>query len=656
MTAHRSRVLVIAVCIAAALLGASRASVAQSPDVPNVVVIGIDGMDPQILQRFIDEGRMPNFAALIESGTFSPLGTSVPPQSPVAWSNFITGMDPGGHGIFDFIHRDPQTYSPVFSAADVGESEKTISIGDWVFPVSAGETKLLRQGEAFWQVLDRHDIPNTIFRVPANFPPAPSEGKTISGMGTPDIIGSYGTFSFYTDDDIYDNRDISGGRILKVSVDNGRVGAELHGPENALRKDRPVLSHPFTVDVDAENETARITVGKDVVVLQRGEWSEWITVGFDVMGPIKKLNGIARFYLRSVAPYFELYVTPLNIDPAAPALPISTPDSYAADIARRIGKFYTQGMAEDTKALEFGMFDDAEFITQTDTVLAERWRMLDTVLDDYDGGFLFFYVSTVDQSCHMLWRNVDTAHPAHVSTEFAGRFAELYENMDRMLGEVVSRVGDDVTLMVMSDHGFAPYYKRFHLNTWLYENGYLALVRPEEVGRYPLLGNVFWRRTKAYALGINGLYVNMIGREARGVVGAGAAYDELLDEITEKLLAERDPETGEQVITRVYRASETYHGELSGDGPDLIIGYNRGYRGSDESALGTLTTQVMTPNMGKWTGSHCMDHTLVPGVLISNRPFTTPDPDLKDLPVSILNLYGIDAPAAMRGRALFSGQ
>jgi len=494
-----------------------------------------------------------------------------------------------------------------------------------------------------------------VFRVPANFPPTETKSKTLSGMGTPDLLGTYGTFSFYTDDDIFDDVDVSGGEVYKVAVNNGQVVADLIGPENSLRKGRPVMTRGFTVDIDPEHDAVRVTIDDDAFLLQVGEWSDWKTVKFDIAGPLKGITGICRFHVKSVRPYFQLYVTPINIDPANPALPISTPENYASDLYEKIGRFYTQGMAEDTKALEHGVFEDSEFIDQTDIVLDERWKMLRSVLDDYEDGFLFFYVSTIDLSCHMLWRNVDDKHPAHTEfLSFADRFEDLYANMDSLLGVVQEHIPDDATLIVMSDHGFAPYYKKFHLNTWLHDEGYLSLIREGEIGQHALLSNVFWRRTKAYALGINGLYVNMLGREAKGIIREGKQYDELLDDITRKLLAVRDPETGEQVITRVYRGSECYTGDAVVDGPDLVIGYNRGYRGSDESALGTLTTSSLTPNLGKWTGDHCIDHTLVPGILLSNRNITVTDPTLIDLPVTILKLYGITVPAQMRGRMVMA--
>ncbi|MCK4773875.1 MAG: alkaline phosphatase family protein, partial [Candidatus Krumholzibacteria bacterium] len=352
---------------------------------------------------------------------------------------------------------------------------------------------------------------------------------------------------------------------------------------------------------------------------------------------------------------FQLYTTPININPRKPALPLSSEPAFYQKLSEKIGYFYTQGMPEDTKALEWGMFSDGEFVEQAEFVFQERLRMLDAILDDYDGGFLFFYFSSIDQVCHMLWRNMDPNHPGHnPDTAHYGDYVEsLYVRMDSVLAVVQSRVPDDATIIAMSDHGFAPYYWKVHLNTWLYENGYTALKQPEAIGQYPLYYNVFWRRTRAFALGINGIYVNLRGREAQGVVKPGEEYDDLLDDISAKLVAYRDPVSGDQVVKQVYKGSEIYHGELAKDGPDLVIGYDSGYRASDRTAIGQLSETVITPNMDKWSGDHCMALDVVPGILVTNLPVTLDNPTLIDLSATILALYGIPPVPAMRGRVLF---
>jgi predicted AlkP superfamily phosphohydrolase/phosphomutase len=628
---------------------------AHAAEQPNVIVLGIDGMDPKLLEKFVAQGKMPNFERLMREGSYSPLGTSIPPQSPVAWSNFITGLDSGGHGIFDFIHQDRTNYMPTFSAALVEAPARTFRLGKYVIPLSRGKVELLRQGTAFWQLLDTGDVPYLVFRVPANFPPTESNSVSVAGMGTPDLLGTYGMFSFYTDDPTLASLDVSGGRVYPVEIHASRVEAEFHGPENSMLVDHPELTTPFVVHIDKLNRSALIDIGHDRVLLEEGEWSEWFEIRFKVMGPFKTVSGITRFYLKSIEPYFQLYATPININPQSPALPLSSEPAFYKQLSERIGYFYTQGMPEDTKALEWGMFTDAEFVEQTEFVFQERLKMLDAILNDYQGGFLFFYFSSIDQCCHMLWRNMDPAHPGHnpETARYGDHIESLYVRMDSVLAEVQSRIPEGSTIIAMSDHGFAPFYKKVNLNTWLYENNYMSLKRPDDIGMYPLYNNVFWRRTRAFALGINGLYVNVRGREAQGVVQPGEDYDELLDEISARLLEYRDPETGEQVVKEVYRGSEIYHGDLAKDGPDLVIGYAGGYRASDRTAIGQLSKAIITPNMDKWSGDHCMALDVVPGILVTNLPVTLDDPTLLDLSATILALYGIAPAPNMRGRVLF---
>lgn len=207
-----------------------------------LLILGIDGMDPQLLRRFMEQGKMPNFAALATRGDFLPLQTSIPPQSPVAWANLITGMNPGSHAIFDFIHRDPATLTPYFSTSQIEPAKHNLRMGNWVLPLSEGEVLLLRHGKAFWQYLDERGIPLTVLRMPSNFPPVPSKGRTLAGMGTPDLLGGYGTFSFHTDDPIFSSGPVSGGVIYPVQVAGNRIEGQLHGPVNTFRKEKPELT------------------------------------------------------------------------------------------------------------------------------------------------------------------------------------------------------------------------------------------------------------------------------------------------------------------------------------------------------------------------------------------------------------------------------
>jgi len=207
----------------------------------------------------------------------------------------------------------------------------------------------------------------------------------------------------------------------------------------------------------------------------------------------------------------------------------------------------------------------------------------------------------------------------------------------------------------MSDHGFAPWYREVHLNSWLYDNGYIALKDPSPEAREEsdFFMNVDWRRTRAYALGINGLYINVRGREKHGTVAPGRERDELIEELVSKLKEVRDPASGKLAIKEVYKTEEVFSGEFTELSADLNVGYHRDFRGSNQSALGEFPMEWFADNTGKWSGDHCIAADLVPGILVSNRKIRYADPKLYDLTVSILAEFGIEKPSDMIGSPIF---
>ncbi len=622
-----------------------------------LIILGIDGMDPQLLKQFMQEGKMPNFSRLADEGSYRLLTTSIPPQSPVAWSNLITGMNAGGHGIFDFIHRDPKTLDLYFSTSRIEGTQHEIHLGRWVIPLGAGSAEQLRKGPAFWQILDQHGIPNSIFRIPANFPPVPAKGETLSGMGTPDLRGTYGTFSFYTDDPTAMADAVEGGRIIQVQVENSKIRADLIGPDNTFRRGSPAATEPFDVAIDPLERVAMFAVQGHDFVLSEGEWSDWVHVRFELMPLLVNVQGICRFYLKQVHPRLQLYVSPINIDPAQPALPISTPGRYSRMLSQEAGDFYTQGIAEDTKALSDGVLDDDEYLQQARTVLAEDRRIFDSEFSKFSQGLFFFYFSSLDLNSHMFWRLMDPKHPAYdaaLAAKNGSAIAEFYQQIDQVLGEVLPKLDQQTTLLVLSDHGFASYSRSFNLNTWLLQNGYIKLKDNAETDLGEPFANVDWSRTRAYGLGLNGLYINLQRRERNGIVHPGGEADMLIKEIKEKLLHVRDPENGLSVITRVDVASEIYQGPYSKSGPDLLVGYNRGYRAGWKTILGNFPPEVLEDNTNRWSGDHCIDYTLVPGVLLSNRKIASTTPALTDIAPTILAEFGIAKSKDMIGQSIFS--
>ncbi|MFQ5667420.1 MAG: alkaline phosphatase family protein [Candidatus Binatia bacterium] len=630
-----------------------------------VLVLGFDGVDPQLLDRFMAAGKLPHFARLAATGSYQPLATTMPPQSPVAWSTFITGLDPGGHGIYDFVHRDPAPAGggallPYLSTSRVEEDGYRLTLGPYALPLRSGKTELLRHGTAFWNVLVQHGIPATVLKIPANFPPEPSTARTLSDMGTPDIRGTYGTFSFYTSDPADGgSRSVSGGLMHVVDVVNNHAHAEIPGPENPFRRDKQRASCGFDVFVDPQSKAVKIAIGGQEILLQTGEWSGWVPVQFDLVEGIASVHGIVRFHLEQVQPHLRLYTTPVNIDPDLPALPISTPSHYAHALFGQLGYFYTQGLPENTAALSAGVLNDSEWLAEADDIYAERLRLFEFELRRFRTGLLFAYFGGTDQVSHMFWRTLpqDGQSPR---SEHADAILNAYRQVDAVLGHAMAAIEGarsesdevDTTLIVMSDHGFAPWKRAVELNSWLRAEGFLALRGGVTVGR-ELFQDVDWTRTRAYGLGLNGLYVNLAGRERFGIVQPRDRA-RLVAELSRRLLAWRDPKTGAHVVARMYRREEIYSAAYRDLAPDLIVGYRRGYRVSNKSALGELPATLIEDNKKKWSGDHCMAADQVPGILLSNRPVASASVALQDLAPTILGEFGITAPNEMVGKSFLS--
>ena len=603
-----------------------------------VIVLGVDGMDPNFVARHWD--ALPNLKRLREEGGLLPLATTTPPQSPVAWATFITGLDPAQHGLFDFVHRDPATLEPISSLAQTLPPAHRLEIGPYVLPLSGARVQSFRRGRTFWSILAEHGIPVSIMRMPTNYPPEQHAGEALAGMGTPDLEGTFGTFTYYTDDPGETARGVSGGRIVPITVERGRAVLPVEGPPNVLRRDQRPTSADLVADVDPEAPVARFQAGGQQFILREGEWSPWVHVRFPLIAGVPGVSGMFRLYVRELHPALRVYRSPLNIDPEDPALPISAPPDYARRLARRVGPFYTQGIEEDTSALRQGALNLSEYLEQSRYVSRQHRALLDDCLRRFHEGLLFFYFSETDQDSHVLWGQHEE------------ELLKTYQSVDRALGDVRdSQPG--ATVIVMSDHGFASFRRSVNLNTWLRGEGLLSLRDAAAGDSRPLesrpLGNVDWTRTKAYALGLNALYLNMSGREAHGIVHTGAERDALMAGIRQRLSEFRDPETGERVILDATSPGPSN----SPYAPDLIVGPAPGYRISWETALGETPPTVLEDNTDAWIGDHCISAKAVPGVLLGTRRARVADPGLKDLPVTILGLFGLQAPAQMAGRDIY---
>lgn len=597
-------------------------------------------MDPVFVEKHWSD--LPNLAKLKDDGEFRRLETVMPPQSPVAWSTFITGMDPGGHGIFDFIHRDPKTLAPYSSIAQASEGGVTLSLGPYELPLTSGKVTSFRKGTAFWSVLAGHHIPVNIIRMPTDFPPVHcDDGFSVAGMGMPDLSGALGgTFSYFTDKPSEASRSVAGGRIERVEIRDQQATLRIFGPDNSLRKDKAHTSVDMKVSIDPDRPAARFEVEDREFVLNQGEWSPWIQVEFPMIPVLKSAAGMFRVFAKQLHPDLEIYVSPINVDPSNPELPVTAPASYGRDLVKDVGLFYTQGMAQDTVAYRVGVFDKDDYIAQSRLVSEEHLKLLRHAVRNFTNGFLFFHFFGVDQDSHMLWGKYDDD------------LLQTYKVVDQTVGWVRQQA-PHATLIIMSDHGFSTFRRALNVNTWLMQNGFLTLDDPANASDQEVFPHVDWSRTKAYSIGLNGIYLNLHGRERAGIVWPGDEAAAVIKSIAEKLQSARDPATGDPMVSSVAIAHDTYHGPMAGAGPDLVVGYLPGYRSSWQTALGAVPAAEVEDNTDAWRADHCIDARFVPGVLISNQKSTAADPHLYDLTVSLMREFGIAPLAGMIGHSIY---
>jgi predicted AlkP superfamily phosphohydrolase/phosphomutase len=625
-------------------------------------VLGIDGMDPGFLEAHWAD--LPYLDRLRRDGEFQRLATTMPPQSPVAWSTFITGTGPTQHGIYDFVNRNPRTLLP-FSSLGETEPARGISIGSYRIPLGSPKVHTFRRGAAFWEKLKQRGIPVTLVKVPMDYPPEDDAGAALSGLGVPDMQGTFGTFTFFTDDASFTRptesvRAVSGGRIVPVRVENRRAVLRVSGPANPFRSDARPTAVEMTVDIDPAQPVARFTLGPSTsaaasttsstaasaslstaastatnppatataFILREGEWSDWVQVEFPLIAGLPSARGMFRVYAQQLAGGFRVYVSPVNIDPSSPEAKISTPNTYSARLARNAGLYYTQGIPEDTSALRQHVFRRAEYLAQSRIASREQLALLKQSVTDFRGGFLFFHFFGVDQDSHMLWRKFDAD------------LLETYRMVDDAIGWVRGHSGN-ATLVVMSDHGFSTFTRAVNLNTWLLSQGYLKLRTPISENAHDLLANADWSRTQAYAMGLNSLYLTsgtglLAGPRAGGAPAGPDRADAVLTEIAAKLKAFRDPDTGAPVVTSVWEPHSR-----SEYAPGLIAGYAPGYRCAWDAALGGISRAIVDDNQDEWIGDHCIDPQFVPGVLLVDHKSGLVNPALQDLPAWILARFGV---------------
>jgi predicted AlkP superfamily phosphohydrolase/phosphomutase len=679
---------VLLLLIAAITLPSCSKRSTPNPNWQKMIILGFDGMDPDLVRQWVEDGKLPNIKRLMDNGGLYELATTHSAESPTAWASFATGVNPGKHNIYDFLVRDTNTYLP-----DLGmvRREPARFLFGYV-PIAKPKIHSIRGGTSFWVTAGRAGVRTSILTVPVTFPPEEvANGELLSGLPLPDIRGTMGTFYYFaTDLSRYEEGNTEMGGILKRLVfDNDVARTELIGPPNPLvrqqvdqiRRKGPTLSDadratvaalqdqedvrlPMTIRWNRASRTATVDLSGQSIALEPGRWSKWIDLEFRI-NYLVRVHGMAQLLLMKADSELQLYMSPVNWKPDSPPVPMSYPESFAEDLADRIGPYRTLGWAEATWPLNEGRMDEQTFMDDLYRAFDDRAQVILTRLTSRGWDVLVGVIESTDRVQHMMWRLIDPKHPMHdptLAAKFGNAIERVYRRADGFIGEVMARADPGTPIMVVSDHGFHSWRKAVNLNTWLVQNGFMTLQgeRPAEKKLDDLFGggtfweNVDWSRTRAYAMGIGQIYFNLRGRESRGIVSPGAEAAQLAEELSAKLLTMTDPEDGSPIIRAVYKRDDIYSGPFLSNASELQVGMHEGYRVSWQTTLGGSPEGLVYPNMKKWSADHGgYDFATTAGVLITNRRVSSASPSIMDIAPTVLKYFGLPIPADIDGKALF---
>jgi len=615
----------------------------KGEDAPRVIILGFDAVEPSIVDAMLTAGELPNLAKLRDQGTYQRLASSNPPQSPTAWSSFATCLRPGNHGIYDFLRRDPSTYFPGLGFGVTKHPELTAD-GAVAKPA---HYEGYRKGETLWAAANRHGARCKLLIVPYAYPIEPLKNSSVlAGLEVPDLRGTQSTF-FAFSERFTEQENVAGGVRLPLEFEGDTATVNVPGVRHP--KTRRFVEAPLEVTVNRPAHTVTVDVQGETANLAQGAWSDWLEWDFEVT-PKFTIKAISRIHVLEAGDTVRLYMTCLQIHPRQPYLPISEPGEYAAELADRYGLYRTVGWAYDTKAMQKDEMTEDLFLED----VRQRMTWNETLMiDELELGQFDLLIAGwtgTDRVSHMFWRFRDPQHPLYTkegAEKYGRAVEETYMKMDEIIGEAMTRLKPNDLLMIMSDHGFHGFRKGFSANTWLVRNGYRDTAYTDK--KY--LQAYDWSKTKAYALGLGSIFLNLEGRERDGTVTPEEA-PALLQELKDKLLTVVDPDTGAKVLRNAYLQSEVYTGAAEADAPDIQLGYADGYQTAKPSAAGAAPKDLIIVNDDKWSGDHAAsDVDITSGVFFANKP-TAKDAAIIDLGVTALEYLGLPVPETFEGRAL----
>ncbi len=616
-----------------------------------VIILGFDGVDPDIVQNMINNGELPHLAQLAKAGTFKPLHSSNPPQSPTAWSSFATCTPPAEHGIFDFLRRDPKTYLP---AVGFGRAKRPELLADGALKAPL-TYQSERKGKAFWKVASEQGLRVKSLLVPFAYPveELSESSYQLCGLDVQDLRGTQSTY-FALSEDFQTQEQIGGGIRLPLHFEGNTARVQI--PGLAPHRSRDFATVPLDLTVDREKRQVTFTVQGHTVNVKEGQWSPWMEWEF-TLSPKYAAHAISRFVVREAGQLVRVYMTCLQYHPKKPLIPISYPDAYADELVERYGLYKTVGWSYDTKALEHDDIDEEIFLQDVRQTMAWREHL---TLDELERGNFDLLLSAwtaTDRVSHMFWRYRDPKHPlynAEKAVQYGREVEKTYLKMDEIVGNVMAHMREGDLLMLLSDHGFHSFRYGFSVNTWLVRNGYLRVKNNADpkiaYTDKKYLRDFDWANSKAYGLGLGMIFLNREGREGQGIVSEEEA-PALMKEIRTKLLEEKDPKTGEKIFNNVYTFPKV-EGASAADAPDIQLGYADGYQTAKASAAGAAPKEWLEPNTSKWSGEHASsDVAITPGIFLCNQNVEAA-PDLMDLGVTALRYLGVKTPASYQGKPL----
>jgi predicted AlkP superfamily phosphohydrolase/phosphomutase len=619
--------------LAGTLLASCRAAPKKEPPAgkQDVVVLGFDGVDPRLLENWMKAGDLPHLQSLSQEGRLHRLGSTSPPNSPVAWSTFATGRHPSQHGVFGFLRRDPENYLP--GTAPYTIRAPRFKSDGYREPQAVSH----RQGGAFWETLDARGVPATLLFVPYAYPPPElKHGRLLSGLGTPDLRFTNSSFTLFTTESTDSDR-VAGGRIVRLKPKGDKIETRLEGSRGPGGK---YLQVPLRLELDRKNDSVRVILGEKNEILSVGKRSGWFPLSFKAGDVV--LQGRVRFHLLGVKEDLRLYASPIQLDPNMPALPLGAPSDWMQKAVEVHGGLPTVGWVHDTAAVNAGVLPPEVFLGE---VLDTMEARADLLLRELEGDFARLLIGVftgTDRAGHIFHRQ--TKEPD------GGPLRKVYRAMDRIVGAVKKKMRPGTRLLVLSDHGFHAFDRQLHVNTWLESHEWFRRERPG--GEVKFLRGVDWKKTQAYSMGNGQLYTNLKGRESRGSVPGGNQRKALLESIRERLLAIKDPVNGQRVVSAVYDVADQADEAVRKWAPDLQIAFSPGYRSSWETSLGGAPAkEALADNPKAWCGDHAAsDVAHTPGFLLSNAKIRHEDPSLVDLSSTILGLF--QAPVSGPGRPL----